>query len=79
MCIRDREKGSHLVSVGGIHYEPYGIYPGTKTSLDDVADGDSVAVPNDTTNEARALLLLQDLSLIHISLTGLPVRKEMNR
>ena len=56
----NEEKGSHLVSVGGIHYEPFGIYPGTKSSLDDVADGDSVAVPNDTTNEARALLLLQD-------------------
>ena len=59
----NEEKGSHLVSVGGIHYEPFGIYPGTKTSLDDVADGDSVAVPNDTTNEARALLLLQDNGL----------------
>ena len=60
----NEEKGSHLVSVGGIHYEPFGIYPGTKTSLDDVADGDSVAVPNDTTNEARALLLLEAQGLI---------------
>lgn len=40
--------------------------PGTKSSLDDVADGDSVAVPNDTTNEARALLLLQDNGLIKL-------------
>ena len=40
------------------------IYPGTKASLDEVADGDSIAVPNDTTNEARALLLLQDNGLI---------------
>ena len=62
----NEEKGSHLVSVGGIHYEPFGIYPGTKTSLDDVADGDSIAVPNDTTNEARALLLLQDNGLIKL-------------
>ena len=62
----NEEKGSHLVSVGGIHYEPFGIYPGTKSSLDDVADGDSVAVPNDTTNEARALLLLQDNGLIKL-------------
>ena len=62
----NEEKGSHLVSVGGIHYEPFGIYPGTKNSLDDVADGDSVAVPNDTTNEARALLLLQDNGLIKL-------------
>lgn len=60
----NEEKGTHLVSVGGIHYEPFGIYPGTKDSLDDVADGDSIAVPNDTTNEARALLLLQDNGII---------------
>ncbi len=58
------EKGTHLVNAGGIHYEPFGIYPGTKAALSDVADGDSVAVPNDTTNEARALLLLQDNGLI---------------
>jgi D-methionine transport system substrate-binding protein len=50
--------------VGGIHYEPFGIYPGTKSSLDDLADGDVIAIPNDTTNEARALLLLQDNGLI---------------
>ena len=58
------EKGTHLVNAGGIHYEPFGIYPGTKSDLAEVADGDSVAVPNDTTNEARALLLLQDNGLI---------------
>lgn len=60
----NEEKGTHLVSIGGIHYEPFGIYPGTKSSLDDIADGDSIAVPNDTTNEARALLLLQDNGII---------------
>ena len=53
------EQGTHLVNAGGIHYEPFGIYPGTKSSLDDLADGDVIAVPNDTTNEARALLLLE--------------------
>lgn len=58
------EKGTHLVNAGGIHYEPFGIYPGTKASLDELADGDSIAVPNDTTNEARALLLLQDNGII---------------
>ena len=58
------EKGTHLVNAGGIHYEHFGIYPGTKSDLAEVADGDSVAVPNDTTNEARALLLLQDNGLI---------------
>ncbi|MCR4740831.1 MAG: MetQ/NlpA family ABC transporter substrate-binding protein [Lachnospiraceae bacterium] len=54
------EQGTHLVNAGGIHYEPFGIYPGTKSSLDEIADGDVIALPNDTTNEARALLLLQD-------------------
>lgn len=60
----NEEKGTHLVNAGGIHYEPFGIYPGTKASLDEFADGDSIAVPNDTTNEARALLLLQDNGII---------------
>lgn len=60
----NEEKGTHLVNAGGIHYEPFGIYPGTKASLDGLADGDSIAVPNDTTNEARALLLLQDNGII---------------
>lgn len=55
----NEEKGTHLVNAGGIHYEPFGIYPGTKNRLDDLADGDVIAVPNDTTNEARALLLLE--------------------
>ena len=54
----------YLVNAGGIHYEPFGIYPGTKSSLDDIEDGDTIAVPNDTTNEARALLLLQDNGII---------------
>lgn len=60
----NEEKGTHIVNAGGIHYEPFGIYPGTKSSLDDLADGDTIAVPNDTTNEARALLLLQDNGII---------------
>ncbi len=60
----NEERGTHLVEVGKIHYEPFGIYPGTKASLDDIAEGDVIAVPNDTTNEARALLLLQDNGII---------------
>ena len=60
------ERGTHLVNAGGIHYEPFGICPGTKKTLDEVADGDVIAVPNDTTNEARALLLLQDNGLIKL-------------
>lgn len=60
------EKNTHLVNAGGIHYEPFGIYAGKKKSLSDVAEGDTIAVPNDTTNEARALLLLQDNGLIKL-------------
>ncbi len=58
------EHGTHLVNAGGIHYEPFGIYPGTKTDLSALEAGDVIAVPNDTTNEARALLLLQDNGII---------------
>lgn len=60
------ENGTQLVNAGGIHYEPFGIYPGTKVSLDEIADGDVIAVPNDTTNEARALLLLQANGVIKL-------------
>ena len=60
------EQGTHIVNAGGIHYEPFGIYPGTKKALSELADGDVNAVPNDTTNEARALLLLQDNGIIKL-------------
>ncbi len=60
----NEEKGTHLVNAGGIHYEPFGIYPGTKSDLSELEEGDEIAVPNDTTNEARALLLLQDNGII---------------
>ena len=63
----NEEKGTDLVAVAGIHYEPFGIYPGTKTALTDLADGDVIAVPNDTTNEARALLLLQDNGILKLA------------
>jgi len=53
-----------LVGVVFTHFEPMAVYAGTKTSLADVADGDRVAIPNDPTNENRALLLLQDAELI---------------
>ena len=59
-------QGTHLVNAGGIHYEPLGVYKGTRASFDDLADGDTIAVPNDTTNEARALLLLEAQGLIKI-------------
>lgn len=57
------EQGTHLVNAGGIHYEPFGIYPGTESDLANI-EGATIAVPNDTTNEARALLLLQDNGII---------------
>lgn len=62
----NEERGTHLVSVGGIHYEPLGIYPGTEKDLSAVSYGANIAIPNDTTNEARALLLLQDNGLLKL-------------
>lgn len=62
----NEEHGTHLVDAGDIHYEPFGIYPGKKDNLDDLEEGDTIAVPNDTTNEARALLLLQDNGVIKL-------------
>ena len=58
------DNGTHLVSVGGIHYEPFGIYAGKTASLDALADGATVGIPNDPTNGGRALLLLQEQGLI---------------
>jgi len=62
----NKERGTDIVSVAAIHYEPFGIYPGKTASLDDLKDGASVAVPNDITNEARALLLLEAQGLIKL-------------
>lgn len=56
--------GTDLAVAGRIHYEPFGIYPGTKASLEEIADGDTIAIPNDPTNEARALLLLEANGII---------------
>jgi D-methionine transport system substrate-binding protein len=58
------ENGTDLVSVGGIHFEPLGIYPGKTAALADLPNGATIAVPNDTTNEARALQLLASQGLI---------------
>lgn len=55
----NEEHNMNLVNAGGIHYEPFGLYPGKETDLANM-QGATIAVPNDTTNEARALLLLQD-------------------
>ena len=46
----NEENGTHLVSVGAVHYEPFGIYPGKSSDLANIADGATIAVPNDTTN-----------------------------
>ena len=58
------ENGTHLVSVGLIHYEPFGIYAGKTASIDALPDGAQIAVPNDGSNETRALLLLQQEGVI---------------
>ena len=58
------EKKTELASAAVIHYEPFGIYAGKTASLEELADGAQIAVPNDTTNEARALLLLEAQGLI---------------
>ena len=63
----NEEKGTHLVDAGDIHYEPLGVYPGKQTDLSAITDGAEIAVPNDTTNEARALLLLQEQGLITLN------------
>ena len=60
------KQGTHLVSVGPVHYEPLGIYPGKSDDLANIADGATIAVPNDTTNEARALQLLATQGLITV-------------
>lgn len=71
------ERGTHLVSVTAVHYEPMAIYPGKVSSLDDLQDGATVAVPNDPTNEARALLLLQQEGLITLT-DGVGVNATIN-
>ena len=61
------EYGTHLASAAEVHYEPFGIYAGKTANLDELQDGAQIAVPNDTTNEGRALLLLQEQGLITLT------------
>lgn len=61
-----QENGTKLVSAASIHYEPFGIYAGKASDLEGLADGAKVAVPNDATNEARALLLLEAQGLLKL-------------
>ena len=58
------QNGTHLVSAAEVHYEPMSLYAGKVSSLDELADGALIGVPNDATNEARALLVLQQEGLI---------------
>ncbi|HJA49645.1 MAG TPA: MetQ/NlpA family ABC transporter substrate-binding protein [Candidatus Agathobaculum intestinipullorum] len=62
----NKENGADLVSAIEMHYEPFGIYPGQTATLEELADGATIAVPNDGSNETRALLLLQDAGLIKL-------------
>ena len=66
------ENGTKIASVLAVHFEPLGLYPGKVESVDLLPDGGKIAVPNDATNEARALNLLQDLGLISLD----PSKKE---
>ena len=60
----NENNGTHLVSVAAVHYEPFGLYAGKTKAIADLADGATIAVPNDGSNEARALYLLQQEGLI---------------
>lgn len=60
----NENNGTNLVSAGAIHFEPLGIYAGTKSNIDNLPQGTKVAIPNDATNRARALLLLEANGLI---------------
>lgn len=63
----NEKNDTDLVGVAAIHYEPFGIYAGTSSDLLSIADGAQIAVPNDPTNEGRALLLLQQEKIIRLS------------
>ena len=62
----NEENGTHLVAVAKTHYEPMGLYPGKTASIDELKEGASIAIPNDGTNEARALFLLEAQGLIKL-------------
>ena len=60
-------RGTHLVNVAAVHIEPMGVYAGKTASLEELADGATIAVPSDATNEGRALLLLETQGLIKLA------------
>lgn len=61
------QKGYHLVNAGGIHIEPLAVYSKKYTSIDQIPSGAQIAIPNDPTNEGRALLLLESAGLIKLA------------
>ena len=62
----NQNHGTHLVAVAAIHYEPFGLYAGINKVIADLPDGAQIGVPNDGSNEARALYLLESLGLIKL-------------
>lgn len=73
----NKENKTELVSAGAVHYEPFGIYAGTTKSLDELPEGATVAVPNNVTNEARALLLLQQEGILKLK-DGVDIKATVN-
>lgn len=62
----NKERGTKIVSLGGVHIEPLGVYSKKYKSLDELKDGDEVIIPNDATNGARALKLLEENNVIKL-------------
>lgn len=62
----NKENGTDLAAAFDMHYEPFGIYAGKTASIEELKNGASIAIPNDGSNETRALLLLQDAGLIKL-------------
>ena len=63
----NRSLDTNLVSVGSVHFEPLGIYPGQKKSISSLSEGDVIVIPEDNTNKTRALKLLQNVGIISVT------------
>ncbi len=63
----NENRGLHLYPAKGVHLEPLGLFSEKITSIDDLADGASISLPNDASNESRALKLLADNGLITLA------------
>ena len=62
----NKKNNTQLSATVPVHFEPLGLYPGKTKTLEELKNGDTIAVPNDTTNEARALLLLQSAGILKV-------------